>query len=654
MESEHNVQQNQSFFPEQIEELYQQFAARFRIEEEGQRKHHQLILPEAIQTDLEETPKLEMQSNIKKCIRDLPNYEGAQIQPLSQTSSKKQGDGRFMASSQQGISIEKHEIWPLKHLNFLPPLNTSKQVKRKTNEWHSLPSLSRKLPKPDSKQLFCNEQPAVNSRVIDRGTITPKVQLIELEDREEDGIFLEEPITNNSNQQRSSNIQIQTQQASSTQTDRHLTQKTKINNNVTMQFNNHKDYNTINTPANNYSAPLDGILPGGRRLQNPMGDQTSSLEDRAIATIRRRSPSSNNSRSTIPRRQYNREITYAERRLPVKFLHHTKKTKRRPILDCRKAIKIARHSTGLLLRRHLFTRKVRSINGKGQGNCNQPFEKDWFPDQLEKELFRTMPLPRIPGIPVQYKENVDHSPATEDQQTISKNQASQEQDNHQNIQMDGKLTGDDGVTDSSDQRSSTTRTLPTKGRELALKRGSRISRPLVRTVYQTEERVADTNFQSSQVPFPQQKKSTAIFRNGSGVFACPYCDGTYYQTPNTLKRYVKDNHDKEETEADSDDDSMVQANCLDVTLNANRHDHHTAVLSAFDAMGESEKEQGKELLVAELGDLDPIAIVDQEGKEYNLLANKKIINTIIELNQTSVIFYLPKKRKNFDNEAEEN
>ncbi|ORE08953.1 hypothetical protein BCV72DRAFT_303177 [Rhizopus microsporus var. microsporus] len=258
-----------------------------------------------------------------------------------------------------------------------------------------------------------------------------------------------------------------------------------------------------------------------------------------------------------------------------------------------------------------------------------------------------MPLPRIPGIPVQYKENVDHSPATEDQQTISKNQASQEQDNHQNIQMDGKLTGDDGVTDSSDQRSSTTRTLPTKGRELALKRGS---------LYQTEERVADTNFQSSQVPFPQQKKSTAIFRNGSGVFACPYCDGTYYQTPNTLKRYVKDNHDKEETEADSDDDSRFQyQRCPRFLIKDNvRHDHHTAVLSAFDAMGESEKEQGKELLVAELGDLDPIAIVDQEGKEYNLLANKKIINTIIELNQTSVIFYLPKKRKNFDNEAEEN
>lgn len=111
---------------------------------------------------------------------------------------------------------------------------------------------------------------------------------------------------------------------------------------------------------------------------------------------------------------------------------------------------------------------------------------------------------------------------------------------------------------------------------------------------------------------------------------------------------------------------MVQDDCLDVTLKANRsipvsavptvpnkeddvrHDHHTAVLSAFDAMDQSEKEQGKKLLVAKLGDLDPIAIVDQKGKERNLLANKKIINTIIELNQTSLVFSLPKKRKFVD------
>lgn len=76
IESEHNVQPNQSFSPEQVEELYQQFVTRFRIEEEEQRKHHQIILPEAIQTDLKETPKSEMQSNIKRYIRDLPNYGG--------------------------------------------------------------------------------------------------------------------------------------------------------------------------------------------------------------------------------------------------------------------------------------------------------------------------------------------------------------------------------------------------------------------------------------------------------------------------------------------------------------------------------------------------------------------------------------------------
>ncbi|KAI7907438.1 uncharacterized protein BX663DRAFT_481776 [Cokeromyces recurvatus] len=82
-------------------------------------------------------------------------------------------------------------------------------------------------------------------------------------------------------------------------------------------------------------------------------------------------------------------------------------------------------------------------------------------------------------------------------------------------------------------------------------------------------------------------------------------------------------YSKEETEADSDDDSVVQDDCLDVTLKVNRsipalvvstvpnevdslrHDHHTAVLSTLNAM-----EQGKKLLVTELGDLDPIAIVD--------------------------------------------
>ncbi|CEG76899.1 hypothetical protein RMATCC62417_11728 [Rhizopus microsporus] len=76
MESEHNVQPNQSLPPEQIEELYQQSAARFRIEEDEQRKHHQLTLPEAIQTDMEDTPKAELKAKIKKFQRKTVNYEG--------------------------------------------------------------------------------------------------------------------------------------------------------------------------------------------------------------------------------------------------------------------------------------------------------------------------------------------------------------------------------------------------------------------------------------------------------------------------------------------------------------------------------------------------------------------------------------------------
>lgn len=51
MESEHNALPNQSLSPEQIEELYQQFAAQSRIEEEIQRKHHQLALPNAFSVD---------------------------------------------------------------------------------------------------------------------------------------------------------------------------------------------------------------------------------------------------------------------------------------------------------------------------------------------------------------------------------------------------------------------------------------------------------------------------------------------------------------------------------------------------------------------------------------------------------------------------
>lgn len=46
-----------------------------------------------------------------------------------------------------------------------------------------------------------------------------------------------------------------------------------------------------------------------------------------------------------------------------------------------------------------------------------------------------------------------------------------------------------------------------------------------------------------------------------------------------------------------------------------RHDHHTAVLSAFDAMGESEKEQEKKLLVAEWGEGETVGRGKREEEE---------------------------------------
>lgn len=52
-----------------------------------------------------------------------------------------------------------------------------------------------------------------------------------------------------------------------------------------------------------------------------------------------------------------------------------------------------------------------------------------------------------------------------------------------------------------------------------------------------------------------------------------------------------------------------------------------------------------DLLVAELGDLDPITIIDGKGKEHNVLAEKNLINTVIALSKTPVEFSSSKKRK---------
>ncbi|CEG64668.1 hypothetical protein RMATCC62417_01602 [Rhizopus microsporus] len=77
----------------------------------------------------------------------------------------------------------------IKALKFPPTLKHLEANQEETNEWHSLPSLSRRLPKPDSRQPFCSDQPTIDSRIIDRGTTTPAVQLTELKDKDEDDIF---------------------------------------------------------------------------------------------------------------------------------------------------------------------------------------------------------------------------------------------------------------------------------------------------------------------------------------------------------------------------------------------------------------------------------------------------------------------------------
>lgn len=77
-----------------------------------------------------------------------------------------------------------------------------------------------------------------------------------------------------------------------------------------------------------------------------------------------------------------------QRRVPVQFIGFRDKRRSARIYKANavhhKAFKTARYSTGPLLRRHLLTHKVRCRNGTGQGNCNQPLDKTWFPDQLEK------------------------------------------------------------------------------------------------------------------------------------------------------------------------------------------------------------------------------------------------------------------------------
>lgn len=61
--------------------------------------------------------------------------------------------------------------------------------------------------------------------------------------------------------------------------------------------------------------------------------------------------------------------------------------------------------------------------------------------------------------------------------------------------------------------------------------------------------------------------------------------------------------------------------------NIKRHDYKTSILSAFDALHQSEKEQKQKMLVAELGDLEPVVYVDHKGENTIYWLHRKLLAT---------------------------
>ncbi|CEG75152.1 hypothetical protein RMATCC62417_10249 [Rhizopus microsporus] len=133
---------------------------------------------------------------------------------------------------------------------------------------------------------------------------------------------------------------------------------------------------------------------------------------------------------------------------------------------------------------------------------------------------------------------------------------------------------------------------------------------------------------------------------------------------------MHDNSEKDDS--NSDDDSLVEDDAVNVILdvkttpsqpkdqtkgenNIKRYDYKTSVLSAFNALQQPEKEQEKKLLIAELGELEPVVYVDREGEEHHLLAAPKVISNMMTLeaeNQPSSFIFIPKKRKKIDEDSQ--
>ncbi|KAG2227805.1 hypothetical protein INT45_002043 [Circinella minor] len=153
------------------------------------------------------------------------------------------------------------------------------------------------------------------------------------------------------------------------------------------------------------------------------------------------------------------------------------------------------------------------------------------------------------------------------------------------------------------------------------------------------------------------------------VLTCDVCEKTYKNadafrkhvfstTCNIMSETVLlERDDSDDASISADDDTVHVA--LDTMATSpsmeekeeeknTRHDYKTAILSAFNALDKIDEDKEKKSLIAQLGELEPVAYVDNKGKEHNLLAASEVIQDVVasqEEEQAPSFFIVPKKRK---------
>ncbi|EIE89496.1 hypothetical protein RO3G_14207 [Rhizopus delemar RA 99-880] len=111
IEHNDNVAQDQqsiNLTPEQLETLFQQFAARLKTEEKG--RGERTILPYQIMAEMDETPSSEMRTTIKKYARDVPLYEGELTKSL-RMNGYKNWEGPCVLSTHSLQDLQWWEKW---------------------------------------------------------------------------------------------------------------------------------------------------------------------------------------------------------------------------------------------------------------------------------------------------------------------------------------------------------------------------------------------------------------------------------------------------------------------------------------------------------------------------------------------------------------